>query len=156
MSSPENTRVFYQPRNQIAHELSHIIAVSCDEYSAAVPRCLVSDAVKEIDRLQSIQYEHAAMLAEQDASRKRSAVNVSAIAGVVFDLSMTDDLRQALHDFGEHRRDLSCLDWSPPVWRETLASAMEAKNGVEKDVIEAIYHAIRRGWRNFYFPAEEE
>ena len=75
---------------------------------------------------------------------------VSAVAGVDFGDGVSEHAIEALHCFGEHRRDLLCRDWSPAVWRETFNAAM-MECGCEKKVVENIYHAIRRGWRNFHF-----
>ena len=120
------------------------------EDPASIDR-LTEDLFEIRDKLRA---ELAAKTAECEALASKKTRSVSAVAGVVFRNSISDEMKQALHDFGEHRRDMSLVDWSPPVWRETLEAATASIDGGEPAVIEAIYHAIRRGWRNFYFPKE--
>ena len=72
--STENIRVFHQPRNSNAHRLDHEIVIHEADFGKEVPlRINVSCAkliVKELDRLQAIEYEYNAMVAEQDARRE--------------------------------------------------------------------------------------
>ena len=71
--SNENIRVFHQPRNHYAHGLNHQVMLHNAQFDG-VPQMHISvdfarSIVEELDRLQEIEHEYNAMVAEQDARR---------------------------------------------------------------------------------------
>jgi hypothetical protein len=71
MGPLSNIRVFHQPRNYLADTLAHSLAshTKSDEHPIELYTFTVKACCDEIDRLQAIEYEYNAMVAEQNASR---------------------------------------------------------------------------------------